>query len=84
MVFGLTGAGKSAILNTLKDGYPESQSFFSEFDDQAVTTQIQSENFKINGVQNENEYTFYDVPGLLDSKKSFDSWSKDFLNVLKD
>ena len=67
MVFGLTGTGKSAILNTLKDGNPESQSFKSEFGCDAVTTEIQSKDFKINGVQNDNEYTFYDVPGLFDS-----------------
>ena len=40
MVFGLTGTGKSAILNTLKDGDPNSQSFKSEFNTDAVTTEI--------------------------------------------
>ena len=84
MVFGIAGAGKSAILNTLKDGNPESQSFKSEFGSRAVTTKIQKENFKIYGVHNDKEYTFYDVPGLLDSKFRFDKWSEDFLRELKD
>ena len=67
MVFGHTGTGKSAILNTLKDGDPESQSFKSDDSVKAVTTEIQRDDFKIYGAQNDNVYTFYDVPGLLAS-----------------